>query len=281
MKIGFIDYFLDEWHANNYPAWLLEASDGEMQTAYAYAEIDSPNPEGLSTDEWCSKFGVERCFSIGEIVEKSDALIVLSPDNSEYHEKLSDLPLRSGKRTYIDKTFSPDKESAVRMFSLAKSFGTPCCSCSALRFAAEYKGLGADQNGESVAALSSWGPGLYDNYSVHQLEPLLMLMGGAPEEVCYIGNEASAQLTIRFSDGRIASMSQFIKGAPFIMQVCAAAGNRTIKLESDFFKEFMKELSGFFRTGIPIADPEETIRIMAVREAGSKAMRNPGTWVRI
>ena len=24
MKIGFIDYYLDEWHANNYPDWFRE-----------------------------------------------------------------------------------------------------------------------------------------------------------------------------------------------------------------------------------------------------------------
>ena len=23
-KIGFIDFYLDEWHANNYPAWIRE-----------------------------------------------------------------------------------------------------------------------------------------------------------------------------------------------------------------------------------------------------------------
>ena len=25
-KIGFIDFFLDEWHANNYPKWIRQAS---------------------------------------------------------------------------------------------------------------------------------------------------------------------------------------------------------------------------------------------------------------
>ena len=26
-KIGFIDYFLSQWHANNYPAWIKEANE--------------------------------------------------------------------------------------------------------------------------------------------------------------------------------------------------------------------------------------------------------------
>ena len=26
-KIGFIDYYISEWHANNYPAWLKQANE--------------------------------------------------------------------------------------------------------------------------------------------------------------------------------------------------------------------------------------------------------------
>ena len=51
MKLGFIDYYLDEWHANNYPARLRELSGGEIEVAYAFAEIDSPLG-GLTTDQW-------------------------------------------------------------------------------------------------------------------------------------------------------------------------------------------------------------------------------------
>lgn len=33
-KIGFIDYYLSEWHANNYPAWIKEINP-EFEIAYA------------------------------------------------------------------------------------------------------------------------------------------------------------------------------------------------------------------------------------------------------
>ena len=26
-KIGFIDYYISEWHANNYPAWMKDACE--------------------------------------------------------------------------------------------------------------------------------------------------------------------------------------------------------------------------------------------------------------
>ena len=114
MRIGFIDYYLDEWHANNYPKMLKEASDGEMQVSCAYGMIDSPIG-GLTTDAWCEKMGIPRAHTIEEVIAGSDALVVLSPDNCEMHETLCPLPLASGKPTYIDKTFAPDGGGAAHI----------------------------------------------------------------------------------------------------------------------------------------------------------------------
>jgi len=89
-KIGFIDYFLSEWHANNYPAWIHELSKKfkeEFQVAYAWAEVDISPFDGVSTDQWCEKYRVERCNSIQELCEKSDYILVLSPSNPEMHLK--------------------------------------------------------------------------------------------------------------------------------------------------------------------------------------------------
>ena len=33
IKIGFIDYYLDEWHANNYPEFIRKASGGKAAAA--------------------------------------------------------------------------------------------------------------------------------------------------------------------------------------------------------------------------------------------------------
>ena len=69
MKIGFIDYYLDEWHANAYPAMIHEASNGEMEVVYAYGQIASPIT-GMTTQQWCEKYGVTMCDSIEELIEK-------------------------------------------------------------------------------------------------------------------------------------------------------------------------------------------------------------------
>ena len=46
-KIGFIDYYLDEWHADNYPAWIREASGGEMEVAWAYGHVNYGEEDAL------------------------------------------------------------------------------------------------------------------------------------------------------------------------------------------------------------------------------------------
>ena len=130
-KIGLIDYFLNEWHANNLPQWVKDASKGDYEVAYAYGKIDSP--DGMTSAQWCETHDVTYCESIEEVIEKSDVLMVLSPDNPEMHKELCDLPLKSGKITYVDKTFAPDYQTAKELVELAETYNTPMFSSSALR----------------------------------------------------------------------------------------------------------------------------------------------------
>jgi len=274
LKLGFIEYYLDEWHANNYPQWISEASGGEMKVAYAWAMADSPRG-GLTTTEWCKKFGVEPCATMEELIEKSDGLIVLSPDNCELHEQFCQLPLRSGKPCYVDKTFAPDEATAKRIFAIAEASGTPCWSTSALRFAEEYSVVDC----ESIVAVNSWGPNNFEIYAIHQLEPLMMLMGTPARRVMALQTPAWYLMTIEFADGRCASVSGYEHGSPFMMNISGKTESSVIEIQSDFFHRFILGLVDFFRTGeVPVAH-EETTAIMALREAGQKALCCPGEWV--
>lgn len=275
MKLGFIDYFIDEWHANNYPQWIKEASGGEVEVAYAWAMIDSPIG-GLTTAEWCEKFGVEQCATMEELIEKSDGLVVLSPNNCEFHEELCQLPLRSGKPCYVDKTFAPDRETAERIFAIAEESGTPCWSTSALRYAAEYKDAGKD-----LLAANFWGPNDYEIYSIHQLEPLMMLMGVPAKRVMATSAEGWYQLTVEFTDGRVGSISGYVYGSPFICNLHCKGESRMIEVKSDFFHDFIVALTNFYRTGTVPVPHKDTVEIMAVRTAGQKALETPGVWVEI
>ena len=148
-RIGFVDYYISEWHANNYPAWFKEAAEKlgmEYQVAYAWAEKDISPVDGVSTDEWCEKMGVERCLSLAKLCEKSDVIVILAPSNPEKHLEYAKAVLPYGKRTYIDKTFAPDLAIAKEIFELGKKYNTSFFSSSALRYSEELAEIKNAQN---------------------------------------------------------------------------------------------------------------------------------------
>ncbi|MBO7216234.1 MAG: Gfo/Idh/MocA family oxidoreductase [Clostridia bacterium] len=276
-KIGFIDYYLDEWHALNYPQFIKDATDGEFEVAYAYAEMDKPG--GMTTDQWCEKYGVQRLDSIDEVVEKSDCLIVLSPDNPERHWDLCQKPLRSGKRVYVDKTFALEKSTAEALVKLAEENNTPFFSTSALRFADELK----DIDREGICFINSRGPGNFDTYSIHQIEPIVVLMGSKAKRIMSVGNGKYESMVIEFEGNRSIVMSQYgWTGVDFSMLVNYEDGKTvTVPAMTNTFPNFIKAMCDFFKTGEIKAAHDETVAIMGIIEAGNKALAAPNTWIEI
>ncbi|WP_054955463.1 Gfo/Idh/MocA family protein [Paenibacillus dakarensis] len=275
-KIGFIDYYLDEWHANKYPEWIRSTSGGRMQVTCAYGAKNADH--GLTNAEWCLQNNIKLLDTIEEVVNESDYLVILSPDHPEQHEALAQLPLRSGKPTYIDKTFAPDREAAIRLFELAEQHGTPLYSSSALRFATEY----IQMEREGIQVISSWGPGAFENYSIHQIEPIISMMGSEPKRVMYIGTTSVPALLIEFDDGRQATIHHLGADCPFTMAVNYHSGScRITKPESDFFNLFIQDLITFFDTGRISVSSSQTISIITIIEYGMKAASRPYEWVEL
>lgn len=276
IKIGFIDHFLDEWHANNYPKFIAQQFGDEFKVAYAYAEKDKEG--GLTTDEWCAQFGVERCNTIEEVVEKSDCIIVLSPDHPERHLDLCRIPLASGKRVYVDKTFALTKDIAKEIVAIGETNNTPFFSTSALRFSNEL----SDVKRDGICFINSRGPGRFDTYAIHQIEPIVVLMGSEVKRIMSVGSGYET-MVIEFSNGRRAVMSHYDwKGIDFEMIVNYEDGSiHKIPQMSGYFDNFINKLCTFFKTGETFADHAETVSVMGIIEAGNKALANPGVWIEV
>ena len=274
IKIGFIDYYLDEWHANNYPEMIKKASNGEITVSYCYAEIDSPHG-GLTSKQWSEKYGITLCESEDELIEKSDVLCVLAPDNPETHERLCAKALRSKKITYVDKTFAPDRESAKRILAIAEESGTPVITSSALRYADEYQNI--DRNG-LVSAVSMSG-GVPEIYMIHQIEPLVMLLGTDVKRICNFGSEKFPVFALEYANGERTTMVCSTGDHPFRMTLNYANGaHRVIDVKSDFFGNFIKNLIEFYKTGDILVPHDQTLAVMAIREVCISALKSPDTW---
>lgn len=280
MKIGFIDYYLDEWHANNYPSLIAEASNGAHEISCAYAHIEPPAEMNLrSNAQWSADYGIELVDSIEEVIARSDCLIVLSPDNPEMHELLCQLPLASGKRTYIDKTFAPDKATAERIFAHAEKHNTPCFSSSALRFASELDEIDIS----SIYKIYSEGPGALDIYSIHQIEPIVRLMNCRAKRVMFLGDEKHPSYMVEFEDGRLVQMHHRDSAGRTFRITTVTEDNKAVhhEIKSKFFKLFVDAMIRFFETGEAPVSHQQTIDVMAIRSAAIEACNTPFVWVEL
>ena len=278
-KIGFIDYYLDEWHANQYINWIQDPVRGNKhEVAYAWAAIDSV--DGLSTEDWCKSNNVPQAASIEELVEKCDSIIVLSPDNPEMHVNLSEIPLASGKPVYIDKTFATDLDSARQMFDRAEKYHTPMYSTSALRYADELTGYnGPGLLGKDIAMVATRGSGAFGNYSVHQLEMVVKSIGlGAKRAICTMSG-STPMVTYDYGDGR-RSVAHCMPWAGFSLEIQTKSGEGvSLPINSDFWPAFIDDLLAFFETKQVPVTKEETLEVVSLVEVGLRAIKNPDQWI--
>lgn len=106
-----------------------------------------------------------------------------------------------------------------------------------------------------------------------------MLMGGCPERVMSSIQGDWTQLVFEWADKRSASVLCTGGNSPFAVNMNLEQECVSFEVKSDSFVGFMKGLAAFFTTGeIPVSH-EETVAIMAAREAALQAMAEPGAWI--
>ena len=269
-KIGFIDYYLSEWHANNYPAWIRKASENagvDYRIAYAYAEKEISPVDGVSTDEWCAKFGAERCGSIAELCEKSDVILILAPSDPDKHLPYAEQALPYGKITYIDKTFAPDAETADKIFALADRYNTPVFTSSALRYGTELAEMG-----KPTAVITTGGGSNAPEYIIHQAEMVVKLLRDEPTAVTCVRQGGQCVFHAAFAHGAKATMV-YAPQLPFT--VCAESADgagRYAPIASDTFGGLIADIIRFYESGKPSFERVQTMQVMRLREMALKAL---------
>ena len=277
-KIGFVDYYISEWHANNYPAWIRDAAQKlglEYEVAYAWAEKDVSDFDGRTTDEWCAAFGVQKCDTIAELYEKSDIIMILAPSNPETHLGYAEEVLKYGKRTYIDKTFAPDFETAKKIFALGKKYHAPFFSSSALRYSAALADL---KNPKSVTTFG--GGSNFEEYIVHQAEMVIASLKRTPLAIRVEKQDKQYISTVKL-DGASATML-YSPELSYAMSSENENGERIYKTSGKgHFPALIEDILRFFETGEISFDTNETLDVMKLREAAIKGTSADGQWLKI
>lgn len=276
-KIGFIDLYIDEWHANNYPKWFRESSAKDrFEVAMAWEEAPK---SGRPLELWCREMDIAPAKSLEELVETCDALCVLAPSDPDAHERLADLPLRSGKPVYIDKPFAPDKAAALRLFEKAEKYRTPLMSSSALRFgSACQKALSETFKTDKPSFVGARGCGKsFWEYGIHQVEMIVAALGVGAGRLVQLGNASTCHMAIAYADERRAAMT-LMSGQGFQLSATNGKDSVVINEMSDFFPNLIEAMLTFFETGVSPIDPRETIEIAAIVATGVKALEKPFAW---
>ena len=278
-KIGFVDYYISEWHANNYPAWIRQANEKlgtDYEVAYAWAEQDLSPVYGETTDEWCAKMGVARCATIAELCEKSDSIIVLAPSNPEKHLGYAREVFPFGKRTYIDKTFAPDFATAKEIFAIAEQYGTPFFSTSALRFAVElaaFKG--------ATDLIITGGGGDFAEYIIHTVEMAVKLLENpvrrvkvecmGKQRICRAETDSGSRAAIIYSPCEGFSINAKMENGEYTHR----------DIQSEFFLNLIVKILRFFETGVLPFDAKQILEGMRFRAALLNAEKTPEKWLEI
>ena len=278
--IGFVDYYISEWHANEYPAWIKEANEklGEdFVLKYAWAELDISLVDGVTTDEWCEKYGVEKCQTIEELCQKADYILVLAPSNPETHLRYAQEVLKYKKNTYIDKTFAPDYQTAQKIFEIANTYGTKFFSSSALRYSTELADLI-----DSKGVITQGGGGNLDEYIIHQVEMVVKTINATATKV-RVEKQGDNQYicTVAFENGKQATL---VYAPCFGFSICAQKAdggfvNRGIA--SDFFKALIEDILRFYVSGETSFNVKQTLEVMKIRGGIIEAKNSLGNWVEL
>ncbi|MBQ8850260.1 MAG: Gfo/Idh/MocA family oxidoreductase [Clostridia bacterium] len=277
-KIGFIDYYISEWHANNYPKWIGEACEAlgaDYKVAYAWAELDVSPKYGETTAEWCEKFGAEKCDTIEELCEKSDVIVILAPSDPEKHLGYAEKVLKYGKRTYIDKTFAPTYAEAKKIFNIAKKYNTPFFSSSALRYGEEL----ATEFDCREAIITGSGSNLPE-YIVHQTEMVVKKLGLGATQVKTEQYGAQTYVHVAYDDDRQATII-FAPSMPYTAYMYGGEGTKPVykAVKSAFFVNLITDMVRFFEDGTVSFDTNETLEVMKIREGAIRALETAGEWL--
>lgn len=275
--IGFIDYFLNEWHANEYPAMIRaynEKNGTDYQVKYAWEETSTLG--GMTTEEWCEKYGAQPCASIEEVCEKSDFVVVLAPSNPEKHLAYAKAVFACGKNPYIDKTFAPDYATAKAIFDLANEYGVQFFSSSALRYASELNAY----MGTANTVFTTGGGSNFDEYIIHQIEMAVKCLGVGAEQVRYTKNADQEWVEVAYANGKVAKM-MFAPCMPFAVTVADENGSNYLPIESAFFDGLIADILHFFATGEKSFDGAQTLEVIKIREGAIQAKSKVGVWVKL
>ncbi|MDA0836934.1 MAG: hypothetical protein O3B01_24885 [Planctomycetota bacterium] len=268
-RVGFVDYNLDNFHANIFLKILREELAGRgFSVSGCHSVLEA---EGK---EWASKNEVSYFESPDDLNENVDVFAVLAPSNPEVHLELCERVLKFGKTTYVDKTFAPNLEIAEQIYGLADEHGTAIQTTSALRYT-EVQNFVSEKGGrKAVRHMVAWGPGRsFEEYAIHPVETIISCMGEEALALMRRNDGGFSQLIINFSDSRTAIVNICTNSkTAYSASVTTAAETAYIPVDTGrLFVNMTSSMLDFFEAGIPSIPRAESLMVRKILDAAVRS----------
>lgn len=262
-RIGFVDFDLDNFHADVY----LKLLRSDLQSR-GFTVVGATALQAEPSRAWCASNEVPYYDDVDALDAHVDAYAVLAPSNPEVHEALCQRVFPHGKPTYVDKTFAPDLATAKRIFALADQHGVAMQTSSALRYSNVQERL-AQLEGDLLHIVTWGGGSSFGEYAIHPLELAISCMGPDALRLYRRGAGECAQMLLDFSGDRSAVVNVYTNtSTPFAAALTTTAGTEYIAVDSSaIFRNTAAAMLDLFERGSATVDRRETLAIHSALDA--------------
>lgn len=261
-RIGYVDYQLDNFHANTYLAAIRGPLVGRgYDVAGATAMATAPGRE------WADRNRVRWFETPRDMAAHVDCFAILAPSDPQVHLGLCEQVLPFGKPTFVDKTFAPNFAIAEKIFKLADEHRAAVQTTSALR-ATEVQRYVATCR-DDVQSMHVWAGGSsLGEYIIHPLELLISCLGPSVIDMMRLGLDTHPQFVLKFAGGRT-GVIDFAAGidVDFAAAVTTLQQTKFITVDcSRLFIDAAAAILDFFDAAKPLIDRRETLTIHRILE---------------
>ncbi len=292
IRVGIIG--TDTSHVPAFTKLLNDASaPGHIPGARVVAAYKGGSPDVESSrtrvdrfaDEIRTKYGVEIVPDIPALCSKVDAVLIESVDG-RVHLSQARPVIAAHKPLFIDKPLASTLADAREIARLAKEANVPWFSSSSLR----WSEITETMKFSDATGVHAWGPGPFEEhhqldlswYAIHPIEMLYTLMGVGCQEVTRVSGANADEITCRWSDGRIGSVTALRPYGPYgaVVYRPNAVVMSPAKPKTGY-DELVRQIVHFFETGKPPVPNEETLEIFAFMDAAQRSKEAGGAPIRL
>lgn len=245
-------------------------------------DIQSSAERIPSYTAYVRRFDVEIVDSIAALLQKVDVVMLETNDGRPHLQQALEV-MRAGKRLFIDKPVAGSLTEVIAVYEAAKHYNVPIFSSSSLRYNTFMQETAAGKTVGKILGADMFSPAPLEPsqpdffwYGIHGCEMLYTVMGTGCNSVIRVNTPDTDVVVGTWKDGRLGTFRGTRTGQHEYGGT--AFGETGVQRVGPYsgYDALLKEIIGFFRTGISPVPAAETLELYGFMEAAHESGRRGG-----